>query len=38
MKKTYLRPTLDVAKFEVKDVIMASGAEFNVSDFFKGVL
>ena len=36
MKKTYLKPSMDVEVFEVMDVVMASGAEFDVSDFFGG--
>ncbi len=38
MKKTYLKPSMAVEIFEVMDVIMASGAEFDVSDFFGGVV
>ena len=38
MKKSYLKPSMNVEMFEVMDVVMASGAEFDVSDFFKGVI
>ena len=36
MKKTYLKPSMTVEIFKVMDVVMASGAEFDVSDFFEG--
>ena len=33
MKKTYLKPSMNVEMFEVMDVVMASGAEFDVNKF-----
>ena len=38
MKKRYFAPICEVTIFNDQDVVMASGAEFDVSDFFGGVL
>lgn len=38
MRKNYEKPYLEAVKFESNDVIMTSGAEFDVSDFFGGAL
>ena len=38
MKKTYLKPSMEVELFQAMDIVLASGAEFDVSDFFKGDL
>ena len=35
MKKFYQKPLVEQVVFTVKDVVMASGAEFNVEDFYK---
>ena len=33
MKKTYLKPSMDIELFEVMDVMSASGANFDASGF-----
>ena len=38
MKKAYLKPSIDVEVFEVMDVVMSSGAEFDVTELFGGAL
>ena len=38
MKKTYLKPSMEVELFQAMDIVLASGAEFDVSDFFGGVV
>ncbi len=35
MKKLYQEPLAERVVFLTEDVIMASGAEFNVEDFYK---
>ena len=34
MKKNYSKPSVQIELFSIEDVVMTSGAEFGVEDFY----